>query len=283
MAREVSTNQTGERRRKRRPLYKGTLGFGLVSIPVAIHRAVAKKGVRFHQLHDEDGGRIQHRSVCARDGQTVPRQHIVKGYEVERGRFVQVLPSELEALEPAASRRIEIDTFVDPGDIDPLFYDRSYYLVPEEGSGRAYTLLREAMSSLRKVAVARMVLRARQLVCVIRPTGSQDRPALAISILDYADEILPASDLEGLPGPDVAIDDRELALAERLVQLHSGRFDPSRYRDEHREKVLAFLRRKAAGAAVTAPPEPEPQVPELDLVGALQASLDEAERQKHAA
>lgn len=283
MAREGSTNQPGERRRKRRPLYKGTLGFGLVSIPVAIHRAVAKKGVRFHQLHDEDGGRIQHRSVCARDGQTVPRQHIVKGYEVERGRFVQVLPSELEALEPIASRRIEIDAFVDPGDIDPLFYDRSYYLVPDEGSGRAYALLREAMASLHKVAIARMVLRARQLVCVIRSAGAKDRPVLAISVLDYADEILPTSDLEGLPGPEVAIGDRELALAERLVQLHSGHFDPARYRDEHRDKVLAFLKQKAEGAAPAPPPAPEPQVPELDLVGALEASLEEAKRHKHAA
>jgi DNA end-binding protein Ku len=285
MARKTSTEEAGERRRARRPVYKGTLGFGRVSIPVAIHRAIAKKGVRFHELHDEDGGRIQHRTVCARDGQAVSREHIIKGYEIERGRHVHVRPAELEALEPAASRKIEIDAFVDPTEIDPLLYDRSYYLVPDEGAGRAYALLREAMLSRRKVAIARLVLRARQHLCVIRPTGPAGRPgpALALSILDYADEILPAAALEGLPGPEVLLGDREVALAERLVELYASRFEPERYHDEHREKVLAFLERKAAGEALPAPPpEPAPPAPELNLVGALEASLAEAERQKAA-
>lgn len=285
MPRKTSNGQAGERRRARRPVYKGTLGFGLVSIPIAIHRAIVKKNVRFHELHDEDGGRIQHRTVCTRDGHPVSREHIIKGFEIERGRHVRVLPAELDALEPAASRKIEIDAFVDPAEIDPLFYDRSYYLVPDEGAARAYALLREAMLARRKVAIARMVLRARQHLCVVRPTGTAGRPgpALALSILDYADEIVPAAALEGLPGPEVLLGDREIALAERLVELYASRFEPERYRDEHREKVIAFLQRKAAGeAAPAAQAEPVQQQPELNLVGALEASLAEGERKRAA-
>ncbi|APR83326.1 Ku domain protein [Minicystis rosea] len=266
-------------------MYKGTLGFGLVSIPVAIHRAIAKKNVRFHELHAEDGGRIQRRTVCEHGGHPVSREHIVKGFEIERGRHVQVLPSEIEALEPSASRRIEIDAFVDPGEIDPLLYDRSYYLVPAEGAGRSYALLREAMVSRRKVAVARMVLRSKQIVAVIRPTGPVGKPGttLAISILDYADELLPEEELEGLPGPEVLLGDREISLAERLVDLYAARFEPERYHDEHREKLLAFLEKKAEGKPIEMPPRAAEPAPERNLVGALEASLSEAERQKRAA
>lgn len=269
----------------RRPLYTGTLAFGLVSIPVAIHRAVAPKGVRFHDVHDEDGGRIQRRAVCARDGKPVSREHIVKGYEIERGRHVQVSPAEILALAPAASRRIEIDAFVDPEEIDPLLYDRSYYLAPAESAGRAYALLREAMAARRKVAIARLTLRAKQLLAVIRPVGVTGRPgaALALTILDYVEEILPAAELDGLPGPEVLLGDREIALAERLVDMYAARFEPERYHDAQREKVTAYLRRKAAGEAPP-PPEPAPPPrPELPLVGALEASLEEAARSRRAA
>jgi len=278
------TRTAGERPRARRPIFKATLGFGLVSIPVAIHRAVAKKAVHFHELHDEDGGRIQRRAVCARDGHTVPREHIVSGFEVEPGRHVQITPAELSALSPPRSRRIEIDAFVDPAEIDPLFYDRSYYLVPAEGAARAYALLREAMQARRVVGVARMVLRTRQHVCVVRPTGLSGRPgaALSLAVLDYADEIVSPAELEGLPGPEVLLGDRELALAERLVELHGARFEPGRYHDEHREKVLAYLRQKAEGHAPP-PVEPPAPAPELNLVGALEASVADAERHERAA
>lgn len=284
MARQTS-NEQASGRRKRRPVYKGTLGFGLVSIPVAIHRAVAKKGVRFHEIHAEDGGRIHRHAVCENGGHPVSREHIVKGFEIERGRHVQVLPAEIEALSPAASRRIEIDAFVDPGEIDPLFYDRSYYLVPAEGAGRSYALLREAMVARRKVAIARMVLRGKQLVAMIRPTGPAGRPgaALSIAILDYADEILPEEELEGLPGPEVLLGDREISLAERLVDLYAARFEPERYHDEHREKLLAFLQQKAEGKPIAPEPPAAPPAPEMNLVGALEASLTEAEKQKRAA
>jgi DNA end-binding protein Ku len=264
------------RRRSPRPVYKGMLGFGLVTIPVALHRAVAKKGVHFHELHDADGGRIQHRAICTKGGHAVPREHVVKGWEIEHGRHVQVLPAELRALDPVASRRIEIDAFVDPAEIDPLLHDRSYYLVPAEGAARSYALLREAMVARRKVAVARMVLRERQLLVLIRPTGVTGRPgaALSLAVLDYADELVPEAELPGLPGPEILLGDREMALAERLVDLYGARFDAGRYHDEHRDKVLAFLQRKAEGEAPPPVPAAPPAPPEMTLVGALEASVE---------
>src|SRR5262249_52757583 len=136
---------TREASRTPRAVWKGTLAFGLVSISVSMHRAVAPRGVLFHELHDEDGGRIRHRAVCSVDGAAVPHAHIVKGFEVERGRWVTVTDAELHALDPAASRTIEIVEFVDPQEIDPIFYEQTYWLVPDEETARAYALLGAAM------------------------------------------------------------------------------------------------------------------------------------------
>jgi DNA end-binding protein Ku len=236
--------------------------------------------VRFHQLHDADGGRIRQRNVCARDGAEVPREHIVRGFEIEPGRHVQVLPEELAALAPAPSRGIDIEAFVDQAEIDPTFYGRTYYLAPAAGAARAYALLLTAMAALGKVAIAHAVIRHEPLFCVLRPSGPPGRPgtALMLTRLGYADEVIPASEIEGLPGPEVQPGDRELRLAERLVEARSERFVPERYHDEHREKVLAFVRRKAEGgeAPVLPAPAPEAPGPPLELVEALEASLKTA-------
>lgn len=268
---------------KPRALWKGLLTFGLVSIPVSLHRAVARKGVPFHELHDQDGGRIRRRPACAVDGDPVPRAHIVKGFEVEPGRWVTVTDAELHALDPTASRAVEIVEFVDPHEIDPMFYERTYWLVPGEDNGHAYALLGAAMAGLHRVAVARLTMRARQHLAAIRPVaGQQGGCVLALSTLGYADEILPLTSL-GLPQETVALGDRELALAERLVESLSGHFRPERYHDEHRGKVLAYLQHKAEGAAPAASPEPAPAEAPPDLFGALEASVAEAERHRTAA
>lgn len=278
----------GQRARAHKPrsLWKGTLVFGMVSIPVALHRAVAEKRVHFRELHDEDGGRIRRAAVCARDGQPVERAHIVHGYEIERGRYVQILPAELAALDPPASRAIEIQSFVDPGEVDPTLYDRTYYLAPGEGAARAYALLMEAMKARRLYAVARVVLRARRRLALVRPAGPPSRPAsaLALTLLDFADEVRPTAELEGLPGPEVLLGDREIDLALRLVEVNTERFHAERYHDDHRERVLDLVRRKADGAPEAPPPAAPSKAPkELGLVSALEASLRDAEREKRAA
>jgi DNA end-binding protein Ku len=266
-----------------RALWKGTLAVGLVNIPVSLHRAVRRRGVPFHELHEADGGRIRRREVCAIDGALVPHGHVVKGLEIERGRWITVTDEELQALEPRASRAIEIVAFVDPHEIDPIFYERTYWLVPDEDTGHAALLLGAAMAGLHRVGIARFTMRARQHLATIRPVqGEGGASALALSTLGYADEILPLAEL-GLTSAKAAPDARELSLAERLVDSLSGRFQPERYHDEHRDKVLSYLRERAEGRAPAVAPLPAPASPPGDLVGALSASVAEAERRRTAA
>jgi DNA end-binding protein Ku len=261
---------------KPRAAWKGTLAFGLVNIPVSLQRAVAPRGVLLHELHDHDCGRIRRRAVCSVDGAAVPREHIVKGVEVARGRWITLSSDELHALDPAASRAIEIVAFVDPREVDPVFYTQTYWLVPDAEAARPYALLAAAMVGLDRAAVARLTMRARQHLCLIRPASDPEGRVLALTTLGYADEILPAV---GVPGParaEVGLGDREIALAERLIGLLSGHFQPERYHDERREKILAYLEHKADGAGPAASPEGEPAL-QGDLFGALQASLAEVE------
>jgi DNA end-binding protein Ku len=252
---------------------------------MSLHRAVARRGVVFHELHDEDGGRIRHRAVCSVDGAAVPHEHIVKGFEIERGRWITVSANELHAFAPAASRAVEIVEFVDPQEIDPIFYQQTFWLVPDEGAARAYAVLAAAMAELRRVAVGRLTLRARQHLCAIRPSEHAGDPrgrVLALSTLGYADEILPVADLAGMSETEEPPGERELSLAERLIDALSSHFQPDRYHDEQRDKVLAYLRQKAENAVPEAAREPPP-APPTDLFGALQASVSDAERHKRAA
>lgn len=266
------------RPRPRRAILKSTLAFGLVSIPVSLHRAVVPKSAPHHEIHDEDGGRVRRVAVCARDGRPVPRDHILHGYDLGDGRRVNVRPREIAAL-ASSSRRIEIDTFVDPAEIDPSLHVGAYYLVPEEGGERAYLLLSEAMRSRRLYAVARAVLRGRERLAVVRPAGPLSRPsrALSLSILIHADELVPPAEIEALIGADGEMGQRERGLAERLVDLHTGALRLDRYHDEQRERVMAYLEQKLRGESAP-PAPPAPLRPELDLVGALEASLREAEK-----
>ena len=262
-----------------RALWKGTLAFGLVSIPVSLHRAVAPKHVRFHELHDQDNGRILRRTVCSLDGAGVPYGHIVKGFEVERGRWVTVTQDELDAVDPVASRSIEIHAFVDPDDIDPMLHERAHWLVPDPDGADAYALLAAAMERLRRVAVARLTLRARQHIAVLRAVNAPGAgTVLSLTTLSYADEIIPIAG--AFHAPRRAPGERELALTERLVSSLSGRFQDQKYRDEHREKVLAYLYGKARHAAPEPSPEPASEPAHVDLATALEASVAHAERQR---
>lgn len=249
-----------------RAIWSGSISFGLVNIPVKLRPAVSRKEVRFHMLHQADGARIQLRRFCSAEGVEVPYEQIVRGYEIARGRYVELTDREIEAADPKGAHAVEILDFVELSEIDPIFYDQTYYLAPDRGASKAYGLLLDAMRSTGKVGIARVVLRTKQALCCVRPMGS----ALVLATMNYADEIVSADDLElpasGRPDP------RELGLAERLVASLSTHFDPGRYRDEHREKLLALVSRKAAGEqVVAAPPARPPGV--LNLAEALAASL----------
>ncbi len=259
-----------------RPIWTGAISFGLVNVPVKLYSAVARKTVRFHQLHDADGVRIQQRRVCPVDGEEVPYEHIVKGYEIAPGEYVVITPEELEALDPAKTRTIEIADFVDQEQIDPIYYDSAYYLVPGPGAGKAYALLLEAMRDAGRVAIARVVMRQKEQLCAIRPNG----PLLTMSTMLFGDEVVAPESLDELPDEQVKAEPRELAMAEQLIGSLAVDFDPSKYHDEHREQVLELIERKARGEEIVVQPEVERPARTPDLMAALQASIEAAQERE---
>ena len=258
-----------------RAIWSGAISFGLVNVPIKLFTATSQKDVRFHQLHDKDGARIQQKRVCSKDGEEVPLEHIVKGYEVSRDKYVLITPEELEALDPKASRTIDIQDFVDLDEIDPVYFDSTYYMVPEKGAAKAYALLLEAMRKSKKVAIARVVLRQKQHLVALRPL----RNALSMETMLYADDVVSPDTLEGLP-EDVEVTDRELAMAQQLIDSLADAFKPERYRDDYRERVLDMIERKAEGQEVLVAEEEEEQAPVVDLMAALEASLAAAKTRR---
>jgi DNA end-binding protein Ku len=255
-----------------RAIWSGALTFGLVNVPVKLVTAVSQKEVRFHMLHDKDGGRIHMKRFCAIEDAEVPYEHIVKGYEISKGRYVMIAPEELERFDPKAARTIEIHDFVDIGEIDPIYYENTYYLVPEASAAKAYALLIDAMRSAGKVGLATFVLRTRESLCCVRPIED----ALALSTMNRADEVIPVSSLE-LPAR-AKPSDREVKMAEQLIGSLSAPFEPARYPDVYREKVLELVHRKAEGETIEAP-EPEQRPAEVvSLADALSASLAAARK-----
>jgi DNA end-binding protein Ku len=255
-----------------RAIWSGALTFGLVNVPVKLHTAVARKEVRFNMLHGKDGGRIAMKRFCTAEDREVPYEEIVKGFEISKGRYVAIEPQELAALSPKATRTIEIRDFVDLADIDPIYYEATYYLVPEPTAAKAYRLLVEAMRRTGKVGIASFVLRTREALCCVRPRED----ALALSTMNRADEVLPISSLD-FPRAS-APSERELGMAEQLVGSLAGPFEPGRYPDEHREQVLALVERKAAGETIEAPAEEAAPAQVLNLADALSASLAAAKK-----
>lgn len=262
-----------------RALWTGAISFGLVNVPVKLTTAVSKKDVRFHQLHAADGARVEQRRVCSADGEELGWSDLAKGYELSPGQHVIVRPDELEALDPDATRTIDVLDFVNEADVDPVYYQHPYYLVPDrQPSDKAYALLREAMVRSGKVAIARFVMRSKEYLAVIRPRGS----ALLLSTMLFADEVVEVDAIDGLP-EHIALDDRELEMAEQLIGQLTTEFDPARYEDHHRRRVLDLIEAKAEGKdVVTTPASPAEATGVIDLVAALEASLEEAEKRRSA-
>src|SRR5438045_1711275 len=231
-----------------RPIWSGSISSGFVSVPVKLYSASSPKEVRFHMLHDKDGGRIQQKRVCSVDGEEVAWEHIVKGFEISKGRYVSVTREELEAFNPRATKAIEIEDFVELAQIDPIFYESTYYLVPDRGAAKPYALLLEAMRRTHRVGIARFVLRTKQYLAAVRPLEK----ALAISTMLYADEVVPHDELEGLPDAHTKPAERELKMAEQLIGSLASDFDIRKYKDDYREQVLALLERKAEGEEIVA-------------------------------
>jgi DNA end-binding protein Ku len=236
---------------------------------VKLVSATRSKDVRFHQLEEGTGSRVRQRRVSEATGDEVPYENIVKGYELSPGQYVVVEAEELETLAPKATRAIEIEDFVDLTDIDPLFFENPYYLVPDKAAAKPYRLLVAAMEELQKVAVGRIVLRSKEHLVAIRPVDG----ALCVETMRYADEVIPVASLDGIPDEDVEPSKRELDMARQLIEALAGDFEPEKYHDEYREQLLALIDKKAAGEEIVAEPLVEEPAKVLDLMAALEASL----------
>ncbi|MGH9032170.1 MAG: Ku protein [Acidimicrobiia bacterium] len=253
-------------------IWSGTIGFGLVSVPVKVVSATKSQDVRFNQLEEGTGSRIRYRRVSEASGEEVPNERIVKGYQVSPGQYVVVEDEEMQSLAPKASRTIEIEDFVDLHQIDPIFFENPYYLVPDRAAAKPYQLLVEAMTQLEKVAVGRIVMRGKEHLVAIRPLDG----VLCVEMMRYADEVVPPQELEGLPEGDVEPTQRELEMARQLIEALAGDFEPEKYHDQYREQLLDLIEKKAAGEEIVAEPLVEEPAKVVDLMAALEASLARA-------
>jgi DNA end-binding protein Ku len=256
-----------------RSIWRGAISFGLVNVPVKLYSAVSKKNVQFNQLHEKDSARIRMKRFCAEEDIEVPYEEIVKGYEISPGRYVVITPEELEALDPKKTRSIDIEDFVDLDEIDPLFYEHPYYLAPDTGAAKPYKLLLEALKATNKVAIARVVIRSKEYLTAIRPAGD----VLTMETMLFSDELIDPDDIEDLPDEDVSATEREVDMARQLIDSLSTDFEPEKYRDEYRDRVLDLIERKAGGQEVAVTAEPEAPVAVPDLMAALEASLAAAQ------
>jgi DNA end-binding protein Ku len=253
-----------------RSIWSGAISFGLVNVPVKLYSAVSRKTVRFHQLNRETGNRISQRRVDPETGDEVTYDDIVKGYELTKDRYVVITPEELDALDPERTRTIDIEDFVDLEDIDPIFYDHPYYLVPDTGATKAYGLLLSAMRESGKVAIAKVVLRSKEQLVAIRPQDD----LLCMETMIFADEVVAHDSIDDLPdAKELRASERELKMAQQLIDSLSTEWEPEKYRDEYREKVLELIERKAAGEEITVQPEAPAPAKVPDLMAALEASL----------
>ena len=253
-----------------RAMWMGTLSFGLVSVPVKLYSAVTRRTVHFNQIHSLDNGRIHQKHVCSLDGEEIPLEEIVKGYEIAPDRYIPVEARELQALEPLFTRTIQVEDFVELEEIDPIYFDRPYHLVPGIAGAHPYRLLLRAMHDTGKVAIGRIVMRSKERLVAIRPRGE----ALLMLTLSYGDEVNSTIGLRELEGLEGEIDEQELDVARRLVASVAEPFDIHKYHDTYREAVLELIDRKAAGEPIpmAVPPEPPPDSP--DVMKALEDSLE---------
>jgi DNA end-binding protein Ku len=255
-----------------RPAWNGTISFGLVSIPIKLFHAVSKKNVSFNQLDDRDMSRIRYKKISAATEEEVPDEHIVKGYEISKGNYVVVDPDELEPFLPTATRAIELEEFVDLHEIDPVFFDSPYYVAPDK-QAKPYVLLTRAMEEAGKVAIGRFVMRNKQYVAALRPVDGR----LMMSTMIFADEVVDPANIDELDElEDVEVSDREVQMAEQLVESLAAGFEPEKYHDTYRKQVLDLIEKKAAGEAFEVPEQVAEAPKVVDLMAALEASVQAA-------
>lgn len=255
-----------------RSLWSGSISFGLVNIPIRLFTATSSHTIGFHQLQAKTGQRIRYKRVAEKSGKEVPYAQIVKGYEVKKGKYVTIDPDELERLEPRKSRTIEIEQFVDLAEIDPIAWDQTYYVAPDQGGGaeKSFELLRRSMQDMQKVAIGRFVMREKEYLATIRPLGS----GLALETMFYADELRDHKEATGGGSKKAAVSPREMSLAKQIIDGLSAPWDHAKFKDSFHDRVWELIETKSRGEEMVFEESPEPQGEVIDLMQALKASLD---------
>ncbi|HBI04896.1 MAG TPA: Ku protein [Paenibacillaceae bacterium] len=255
-------------------MWKGSISFGMVNIPVKMFAATEEKDIRFRMLHKEYHVPIKYKKTCEQcEGEVTP-QDIVKGYEYEPDHYVIVEENEIENITPKTRKTIEIVDFVDLKEIDPIYFDKSYYLSPHETGDKAYALLRSAMENTGKIGIAKITIRSKQNLACVRVYGN----SIVLETLYYPDEVRGQAMVPGLLG-DLELSEKELTMAQQLIEQLTTSFDPSRYKDEYREQLEDLIRKKMEGETVGVNVA-APQAKVVDLMEALKASLDAAKKDK---
>jgi DNA end-binding protein Ku len=256
-----------------RAVWSGAVSFGLVNVPVKAYTAVRDHEVHFHQLERKSKARVRYEKVSEKSGKEVSADDITLGYEVARDKYVTIEQKELEELRPKTTRSIDIADFVDLGDIDPIYYERTYWLAPDgQVAQRAYRLLLAAMEESKRAGIGSVVMRNKQYLAAIRPL---DR-ALALSTMRFADEIVPPSQIDAIPSGKAKADPKELKLASQIIDSLTSEWEPSRYRDTYTDELKDVLERKAKGEEIVIEEAPAPKAKVVDLMAALEASVQAA-------
>jgi DNA end-binding protein Ku len=257
-----------------RATWSGSISFGLVNVPVRLFSAVQEQDVHFHQLQKKTGARVRYKKVSEKSGRELDADDIIRAYELPGGKYVPLTDEEIESVEPERSHTISLEDFVPWQDIDPMYFQSTYWVAPTDAKGakKAYVLLMEAMQDAGRVGIGRYVMRTKEHLVTLRPT---DQGAIALHGMSFPDEIVAAKAAEGLPVRAEA-DRREVRMARQLIESLAVDWDPKRYKDTHRKALLGMIERKAGGEdIVAAEPAAKPEKV-TDLMAALEASLESA-------
>lgn len=272
-SKKVSVRDMIENSSARRPSWQGSISFGLIHFPVQLFGVTTNRRIAFNQLRESDGSRIKQKRVAAADGEEVPFDKIIKGFEIEPGNYVTVDKEEMAGLAPERSRTLELEKFIDAAEIDPMFYDASYFVLPGKDAATPYALLRDAMAAEGRAAVARLVMHGKEHLVSLWPRGDY----LVVSTIHFTEEI---TDPDELPRNNASSPGKkstkkaELDAARALVNALSEDFDISEYKDEHRESLIDLIDKKANGKKITTPKAaPEKKATGGDLMAALEESL----------
>jgi DNA end-binding protein Ku len=258
-----------------RAIWKGNISFALVSIPISLFSATRKNELSFHYLHKKDMSPVSYKRFCDAENSEVQWEEITRGYEYEKDQYVEITDEDLDKADIELTKTIQIQEFVQENEIDPVYFDKPYYLEPQKGGERAYALMRDALAQSKKVGVAKVVLKSREHLAAVKSVGNM----LTLQTMRFSHEIVDAGALN-LPAK-AEISKKEMDLANTLIDSMSDKFDPNRYKDDYYDKVLGIIQMKVAGVTpqVTAPKGPGP-AKVVDLMEILKQSLNETKKAK---